>query len=112
MVNSAQSVSVLIIGKSLAGSIVEIINYNTNANRNISLDYSILLIMEFLGILIITFATLVYDEIIIIKKCNLDIDTRKGISKRSGNDLIQTIKTMRSPTEDYLREIELDEKGI
>ena len=109
---SAQSVSVLIIGKSLAGSIVEIINYNTNANRNISLDYSILLIMEFLGILIITFATLVYDEIIIIKKCNLDIDTRKGISKRSGNDLIQTIKTMRSPTEDYLREIELDEKGI
>ena len=108
---SAQSVSVLIIGKSLAGSIVEIINYNTNANRNISLDYSILLIMEFLGILIITFATLVYDEIIIIKKCNLDINTKKGIRNRLGDDLLQVIDNIRSSTEANLietREGEID----
>ena len=107
---SAQSVSVLIIGKSLAGSIVEIINYSTDDNKKTFLDI-ILLIMEFLVILIITFATLVYDEIIIIKKCNLDVDTRKGISKRLGDDLLQVIDTIRSSTEANLietREGEID----
>ena len=108
---SAQSVSVLIIGRSLAGSLSEIINYSINNNEKTYLD-TILLIIEFLGILIITFATLVYDEIIIIEKCNLDVDTKKGITKRSVNDLIQAIKTMRTPTEDYLREIGYDENEI
>ena len=108
---SAQSVSVLIIGRSLAGSLSEIINYSINNNEKTYLD-TILLIIEFLGILIITFATLVYDEIIIIEKCNLDVDTKKGITKRSVNDLIQAIKTMRTPSEDYLREIGYDENEI
>ena len=107
---SAQSVSVLIIGKSLADLIVEIINYSTDDNKKTFLDI-ILLIMEFLVILIITFATLVYDEIIIIKKCNLDVDTRKGISKRLGDDLLQVIDNIRSSTEANLietREGEID----
>ena len=107
---SAQSVSVLIIGKSLADLIVEIINYSTDDNKKTFLDI-ILLIMEFLVILIITFATLVYDEIIIIKKCNLDINTKKGIRNRLGDDLLQVIDNIRSSTEANLietREGEID----
>ena len=77
---SSQSVSFLIISESVTGSICEIINYF------ISKDYEnhlIILIIEILVIFVTTFGTLVYDEIIIIKKWGLEIDVAAEISSRA-----------------------------
>ena len=77
---SSQSVSFLIISESITGSIAEIINYWLSDNKydKITLSFS-----EITVILIITFATLVYDEIIIIKKCGLDLNVAKEIITRA-----------------------------
>ena len=43
--------------------------------------------MEIIGIIIIAFATLLYDEIIIIKKWGLDENVRKVIINRGEDDV-------------------------
>lgn len=77
---SSQSVSFLIISESITGSIAEIINYWLSDNKDDKLS---LLFIEITVILITTFGTLVYDEIIIIKKCGLDLNVAKEIITRA-----------------------------
>ena len=88
---SSQSVSFLVISESVSGSILQIIKFShridTEKKREI-----ILLIMEIIGIIIIAFATLLYDEIIIIKKWGLDENVRKVIINRGEDDVKKTIE--------------------
>lgn len=81
---SSQSVSFLVISESVTGSINEIIDFVKDEDKQNS--EIILLILEMIGILIISFATLLYDEVIIIKKCSLDKNVKSGIIKRAETD--------------------------
>ena len=84
---SSQSVSFLIISESVTGSISEIIYFANEKSRGPS-DF-ILLILEMIGIFIIAFATLIYDEIIIIKKWNLEKNVKSGIISRGEMDMVK-----------------------
>ena len=62
---SSQSVSFLIISESITGSIYEIIKFFMSEKY----DYKIIiLLIEIVIIIITTFGTLIYDEIIVIRK--------------------------------------------
>ena len=77
---SAQSVSFLIISESIACSVAEIIKYfNQNSFDGINI---INLFIEIIVILNTTFGTLVYDEIIIIKKFGMNVNVRTEITLR------------------------------
>ena len=78
---SPQSVSFIIISKSVSNGIYGIINVKEKDFDENGDDIAFI-ILEILGFLIILFATLVYDEIIIINKCNLDYYTKKRIAGR------------------------------
>ena len=78
---SSQSVSFLIISESLTGSICSIIKF-FKFFKKLHLAIAIF-VVEIIVILITTFATLIYDEIIVIKKCGLDVNVAKQISKRA-----------------------------
>ena len=78
---SSQSVSFLIISESLTGSICSIIK-SFKFFKRLHLAISIF-VVEIIVILITTFGTLIYDEIIVIKKCGLDVNVAKQISKRA-----------------------------
>ena len=99
---SSQSVSFLVISESVTGSINEIINFVKDEDKEI-LDI-ILLILEMIGIIIIAFATLIYDEVIIIKKWNLDKNVKPGIIKRGEADAkkISDIDINREPSFDEM----------
>ena len=47
--------------------------------------------MELIGILIITFATLLYDEVIIINKWNLNLYVRKDIIRRGEDEVSKKV---------------------
>ena len=82
---SSQSVSFLKISTSIAGSIKQIDGFMTKENKgtNKLFDY-IHFFLEFIGIIIIiVFGSLVYDEIIIINRCGLNLNVKKGIQERS-----------------------------
>ena len=85
---SSQSVSFLVISESVTGSINEIIVFIKDPEKEAT-DI-ILLILELIGILIIAFATLLYDEVIIIKKWNLDQNVKSGIISRAELDTKKT----------------------
>ena len=81
---SSQSVSFLVISESLTGNIAEIIKFFTSKNH----DYYIaILLIDIIVILITTFATLIYDEILVIKKCGLDRNIAKEIRLRAKRDI-------------------------
>ena len=82
---SIQSVSFLLISQSLPYSIYGII-YVFKYVEEKNADYFILISFEILGILIILFATLVYDEIIIINKWNLNKNVKLFIMKRGEDE--------------------------
>ena len=96
---SAQSVSFLIISTSIGNSIYGIINAIQN-NKDTSTNDIICYVLEILGFFVILFTTLVYDEVIIINKCNLDFYTKKRIIERGEIDatnfdefpLLQTVQ--------------------
>jgi len=82
---SSQSVSFLVISESVSGSILHIINFIRDDDKeNIEI---MLVIMEIIGIIIIAFATLLYDEIIIINKWGLNENVKKVIIRRGEDDL-------------------------
>ena len=107
---SSQSVSFLVISESITGSINEIIEFIKDENKE-PLDI-LLLILEMIGILIIAFATLLYDEVIIIKKWKLDENVKSGIISRGEEDMIKlkelelarisTFDENNSPTENII----------
>ena len=76
-----QSVSFLLISESIADSIFEFIDDTKKTAGEV-----ILWIVEFLGIIIIVIAILVYDEVIIINKWGFDKNTNKEIQKRSDEE--------------------------
>ena len=78
---SAQSFSFLIIAKSIANVLYEIIDFARN-DKDTDTDNNIFYVLELLGFFVVLFATFVYEEIIIINKCNLDFYTNKKIIER------------------------------
>ena len=76
---SAQSVSFFVISESIGLSVGQLIK-NTNSDHPKSI---LLFIAEIIVILFTIFATLVYDEIIVIQKCDLDKNIVNEIAKRS-----------------------------
>ena len=81
---SIQSVSFLYISLSLGCSIIKIIDYIKSSDK--TTEYTFLLIIEIIGILMIFTATLIYDEVIIINKWGLNEDVKVIISKRGETD--------------------------
>ena len=77
---SAQSVSFLIISESIACSIADIIKYFKE--NSFDIVNIINLFIEIIVILNTSFGTLVYDEILIIKKCGMDLNVRTEIALR------------------------------
>ena len=78
---SSQSVSFLIISESLTGSISSIIKFfSFFKKRQLAI---ITFVIEIIVILITTFGTLVYDEIIVIKKWGLDTNVAREIASRA-----------------------------
>ena len=81
---SSQSVSFLIISESLTGSIAEIIKFCISEDH----EYNIAtLIIDIIVILITTFATLIYDEILVLKICGLNKNIAREIRLRAKTDL-------------------------
>ena len=78
---SSQSVSFLLISESITGSITEIINFFSSGDS----DYAniIFLTIDIIIILLTSFGTLVYNEIIVIKKWGLDKNVAREITSRA-----------------------------
>ena len=82
---SSQSVSFLIISESITGAITEIINYFISNKSNINLIFT--LVIDVIMILITTFGTLIYDEIIVIHKLGMDNNVASEISSRAKSEI-------------------------
>ena len=111
---SSESVSFLVVSKSIAGSVDEVHDFFTDGKSEEPIEI-ILFIAEILGIIIIAFATLVYDEIIIIHKCDLDKNTKKAIIIREEEDKLNCHLTLDEEIylpEDNNEENENEEVGI
>ena len=103
---SPQSVSFIIISKSVSNGIygiVSVVEKNFDKNG----DDIAFIVLEIIGFLIILFATLVYDEIIIINKCNLDYYTKKRIIERG-----EIEKEEAKNLEDFPLEPTITQRGI
>ena len=85
---SIQSVSFLYISICLGGSIVKIYDYIIADKRPV--DYTFYVLFELIGTLIVLFATLVYDEVIIVNKWGLNENVKIGIIKRGEEEDKQT----------------------
>ena len=81
---SSQSVSFLIISESITASICEIILYFNSEGKAIK---SVFFVIQIIVIFITTFGTLVFDEIIVIKKWGLDLNVAAEISKRARSEI-------------------------
>jgi len=111
---SSQSVAFLIISESLTGSIFSIIRTSKYIEHIKRLYLAIvILIIEFIVILTSTFATLVYDEIIVIKKCGLDANVAKEISNRAKleSDIINLLNNSNNEIEEEEERVKEDEKS-
>ena len=98
---SSQSVSFLRIAQSFGGSISIFINFIKNG---IDDEWKIgLIILEIIGVLMILFASLIYDEIIIINICELSKNVKLGIINRGEFD----IKYM-----NFFRDSQLDDNQL
>ena len=103
---SSQSVSFLLISESITGSITEIINFFSSDDSNyINI---IFLTIDILIILLTSFGTLVYNEIIIIKKWGLDKNVAREITTRA---LLEVDKIKILDNEDEDDEEEADHGG-
>ena len=101
---SSQSVSFLRISQSFGSSITKFIGIfgNNNNKNNIGRGWKIILIiLEFISVIIILFASLVYDEIVIINKWGLNKNVKLGIIYRGLLD-----------TKDTFRERELEDNPL
>ena len=94
--------SFLIISESLTGSVADIIKFFIE-NEN---SYDIItLLLEIIVIIITTFGTLIYDEIIVIKKWGMDKNVAKEITSRGELEL-NSLGTFN----DYDNEVETEEE--
>ena len=83
---SAHSVSFLIIVKSVGNNIYGIYKIFRDVEEK-DLDDFFFIILEIVGIFIILIASLIYDEVIIINKWNLDYFTKKRINERAEGEV-------------------------
>ena len=79
---SSQSVSFLIISKSIAVGIKGIIDFFQSEEKN-KVEFSFALIFGIISIFIIIMGTLVYDEIVIVNKFGLNLNVKRGIHERA-----------------------------
>ena len=79
---SAHSVSFLIIAKSVGNNIYGIYKNFRDIEKKDG-DVFFFIILQIMGMLIILVASLIYDEVIIINKWNLDYFTKKRINERA-----------------------------
>ena len=105
---SSQSVSFLIISESITGSITDIIQFFISP-EDYKNWYFIILLIEAVVIFISMFGTLVYDEIIVIKKWGMDFNVAKEISERSVLEL-SAIKILEDNQEEQEQEHNDEEK--
>ena len=90
---SSQSVSFLIISTSIAGSINDIIGFFRTKDKGSIQPYIYVgFVLGLIALFIIIIATLVYDEILIIKKWGLDLNVKSGIIERSLTEIENTIE--------------------
>ena len=87
---SSQSVSFLVISESVSGSVFQIIGFVNDKDKE-AVEY-ILVTMELIGIFIIAFSTLIYDEVVIINKWELNRNVRKGIISRGEEEVVKSIE--------------------
>ena len=87
---SSQSVSFLVISESVSGSVFQIIGFVKDKDKE-AVEY-ILVTMELIGIFIIAFSTLIYDEVVIINKWELNRNVRKGIISRGEEEVVKSIE--------------------
>ena len=83
---SSQSVSFLIISKNFAVSLIDIIDFIKEDKSKIQLHVYISFPFEIIALVIIIIATSVYEEIIIINRCGLNLNVKKGIIVRAQLD--------------------------
>lgn len=94
---SSQSVSFLIISTSIAGSINDIIGFFRTKDKGSIQPYIYVgFVLGLIALFIIIIATLVYDEILIIKKWGLDLNVKSGIIERSLSEIENTIEDIES----------------
>ena len=93
--------SFLIISESLTGSVADIIEIFIEKEHSFDV---IALLLGIIVIIITTFGTLIYDEIIIIKKCGMDKNVAKEITSRGELEL-NSLSTF----DDNDREVEAEE---
>ena len=82
----AQSVAFLIISESLAGAIYEVIDFFNDTKKKSRTLNIVLYIFEIILIILIGIVTMVHEEIIIIRICELDKNVRAEIEKRRIED--------------------------
>ena len=100
---SSQSVSFLLISETITGSITEIINFFSSDDSNYV--NIIFLTIDILIILLTSFGTLVYNEIIVIKKWGLDKNVAREITTRALLE-VDKIKILDNEDEDDEEEAE------
>ena len=90
---SSQSVSFLIISQSVSVTLTDIINFIIKSSE-IKTHTTISFPFEIISLILIIFATSVYDEFIIINKWGLNINVKRGIIERAqiDNSSIQSIE--------------------
>ena len=108
---SAQSVSFLIISQSLAGSISGIILVYQTEDEKDAEDF-ILIVLEIIGIFITLFATLVYDEVIIINKWNLNENVKLNIIKKGNEDVSKIEELNELPIVPIITLIDKDKENL
>ena len=82
--HSPTFVSFLIMSEPISGSIYEVINFIINRENNFLAIFKTVLEIIFFVLIVLT--TLIYEEIIVIRKCGLEKDTEEEVRKRSEND--------------------------
>ena len=117
---SVQSIAFLLVSESATDSIIEIINFFIEKKSN-SNGYEItLLLINIIIILLMVFATFIYNEIIVIKVCGLDKNVASEIIARSLKEINQInifeqedefVSEESSEYEDATTKIELEEKN-
>ena len=89
---SSQSVSFLIISQNIAVSLIDIINFIKERDKSdIGFQVYLSFPFEIIALILIIFSTSVYDEIIIINKCGLNSNVKRGIYERAQSDIEFTL---------------------
>ena len=100
---SSQSVSILIISTSIAGSIKDIIGFiNTEDKAKIKFYNYLDFFFGLIAIFTVIFGTLIHEEIIIINKWGFNLNVKRGIENRSLSDFEETMADL---------DLESDEKS-